>query len=84
MHLVEVFVAWSFVILVAWSVWATVRDTVKVAKRLREIPCANCLFFTGEYLLKCTVNPSLALTEEAITCSDYCPHRNDLSGAYSR
>jgi hypothetical protein len=40
-------------------------------KRLHQIPCDRCIFFTGEYNLKCTVHPSKALNEEAIGCSDY-------------
>ena len=40
-------------------------------QRLHQIPCSHCLFFTGEYNLKCTVHPYKALSEEAIGCTDY-------------
>jgi hypothetical protein len=40
-------------------------------QRLHQIPCSHCLFFTGEYSLKCTVHPCKALSEEAIGCTDY-------------
>jgi hypothetical protein len=40
-------------------------------QRLNQIPCSNCLFFTGEYNLKCAVHPCKALSEEAIGCADY-------------
>ncbi len=40
-------------------------------RRLHQIPCSNCLFFTGEYNLKCPVHPCKALSEQAIDCVDY-------------
>ena len=40
-------------------------------KRLHQIPCSNCAFFTGDYRLKCPVHPHEALSEEAIGCFDY-------------
>ena len=39
--------------------------------RMHSIPCSRCAYFTGDYRLKCTVNPVSALTEEAIGCVDY-------------
>jgi hypothetical protein len=63
--------AWGLIIIAAWSLWNTARDTVKTAKRMHQIPCANCQYFTGNHRLKCTVNPSLANTEDAIHCLDY-------------
>ncbi|MCU0536753.1 MAG: hypothetical protein MUD14_22930 [Hydrococcus sp. Prado102] len=64
-------VAWSFIILLAWTLWSAVRDTTARAKQMHEIPCPNCQFFTNDYRLKCTVNPTTANTEQAIDCSDY-------------
>ena len=40
-------------------------------QRLHQIPCSNCLFFTGEYNLKCAVHPCKAFSEDAIGCADY-------------
>lgn len=54
-----------------WSLWAAVRDAVKGAAQLHQIPCANCQFFTDNCLLKCTVHPEIALSEQAIDCPDY-------------
>lgn len=63
--------AWVVVLTAAWSVWSAVRDGVKSARRMHEIPCASCRFFTGNYTLKCPVHPTLALSEDAINCPDY-------------
>lgn len=54
-----------------WSLISFVIDIVAQAKRMHQIPCTRCCFFTGDYRLKCTVNPSLANTEQAIGCGDY-------------
>ncbi|WP_310427729.1 hypothetical protein [Chamaesiphon sp. VAR_48_metabat_135_sub] len=42
-------------------------------KRLHQVPCHNCKYFTNSCYLKCTVNPHLACSEEAIDCRDYQP-----------
>jgi hypothetical protein len=65
--------AWSLIFMAVWSVWTAIRDGVANAKRMHQIPCANCQFFTGDYHLKCTVHPTVALTEEAIDCIDHQP-----------
>ncbi|NJR76351.1 MAG: hypothetical protein HC773_27830 [Scytonema sp. CRU_2_7] len=71
-------VAWSVIILGAWSLWSAARDSVNKAKHMHQIPCTGCQFFTDDYRLKCTVHPSLANTEEAINCSDYQPKTNPM------
>ncbi|BAY23070.1 hypothetical protein NIES2100_28340 [Calothrix sp. NIES-2100] len=71
-------VAWSVIILGAWSLWATVRDSVNKAKQMHQIPCTGCQFFTDDYRLKCTVHPSRANTEEAIDCTDFHAKTNPM------
>lgn len=63
--------AWGLIILVAWSVLSAIADTVRRAKQMHEIPCANCVFFTKDYHLKCPVRPTIALSEQAIDCPDF-------------
>ncbi len=63
--------AYSILGLVGWSVIRFALDVVAQAQRMHQIPCTKCLFFTADYHLKCTVNPSIANTEQAIGCSDY-------------
>lgn len=67
------FCVWTLMALFLWSLWVATRDGVKRLKRLHQIPCAHCQFFTGNYCLKCTVHPSIALSEAAIDCPDYQP-----------
>lgn len=63
--------AWALMFMVVAQLWALGREGVKVTQRLHQIPCTHCQFFTGDYHLKCTVNPSTALTEAAIGCRDF-------------
>jgi hypothetical protein len=51
--------------------WKSLRRNWMHVRRLHQIPCSNCIFFTGDYKLKCAVHPCKALTEEAIGCTDY-------------
>jgi hypothetical protein len=67
--------AWGLLLMLVSSLWSFGHDGVKQVKRLHTIPCANCVFCTGDYHLKCTVNPAGALTEAAIDCPDYRPVR---------
>lgn len=63
--------AYSILGLVGWSIIRSALDAIAQAQRMHQIPCTKCLFFTGDYHLKCTINPSTANTEQAIGCSDY-------------
>lgn len=70
--------AWSLILLVAWSIWSTIRDGVTTGKKMHQIPCVDCQYFTGDYRLKCTVQPTTANTEAAIDCLDYQPKTNPM------
>lgn len=66
------------------AIIVAVKDGLDRLKRLHQIPCSRCAFFTGDYRLKCTVHPCKALSEEAIDCLDYeaiapCRRRVDPS-----
>jgi hypothetical protein len=62
-----------WVVLVAFflAVCYAVQDGVVRLRRLHQVPCSRCVFFTGNYHLKCTVHPCKALSEDAIDCLDY-------------
>ncbi len=65
--------AWVLIVLSLRNIWMAARDAIAIGKHLHQIPCANCQYFTSDHLLKCTVHPTFALTEEAINCFDFCP-----------
>lgn len=74
--------AWGLILLVVLSIWSSVKAGIKTTQRLHQIPCTDCQFFTNDYRLKCTVNPSTANTEAAINCSDYCSKGNRYTTSY--
>jgi hypothetical protein len=55
------------------SLCSAMREGFTYIKRLHQIPCSHCAFYTGDYRLKCPVHPCRALTEDAIDCLDYEP-----------
>jgi hypothetical protein len=65
------FCAWAIVILALSSLYITFKQGAAHVRKLHQIPCTNCDFFTNDYRLKCTINPHLACTEEAIGCRDF-------------
>ena len=60
-------------LLFLWSVSLALREGFHQIKRLHQIPCSDCEFFTNDYRLKCTVRPCVACTEDAIGCTDFEP-----------
>lgn len=69
--------AWGLILLIAWVILGAIANTYKQARTMHQIPCANCHFFTGNYFLKCPVQPRIALSENAIDCPDYDPVSSD-------
>lgn len=67
------FCAWALVSLFIWKTWQAGKQGFSYLKILHQIPCNRCAFFTGDYRLKCTVNPLIAMSEEAISCRDFQP-----------
>lgn len=39
----------------------------------QKIPCSKCRYFNSNPYLKCAVNPSVVLKDEAINCPEYHP-----------
>lgn len=73
------FCAWTLIILIVVNLWTAFQDGVTTSRRLHQIPCTGCQFFTGDYRLKCTVQPAIANSEAAIDCLDYQPKTNNFS-----
>ncbi|MCY7381791.1 MAG: hypothetical protein LH628_04225 [Microcoleus sp. CAN_BIN18] len=61
------------ILLFLWSASLALREGFHQIKRLHQIPCSDCEFFTNDYRLKCTVRPCVACTEDAIGCTDFEP-----------
>ncbi|MEH1782927.1 hypothetical protein [Nostoc sp.] len=49
------------------------KDEIVSIKYLQQHPCESCQFFNNNRYLKCAVQPAIALTIQALNCSDYSP-----------
>ncbi|WP_413200045.1 hypothetical protein [Nostoc piscinale] len=38
---------------------------------LHQVPCKNCRFYANNHYLKCAVQPSIVLTDEAKNCTEF-------------
>lgn len=63
--------AWGFLAVLIWNLYKTANTGIVRLKKLHRIPCDRCVFFTGDYRLKCPVNPVCAGSEEAVNCRDF-------------
>lgn len=72
LHLVLCFSVWTLIFsYLFWRLITVTKVAVKHLQRLHQIPCDKCAYFTGDYRLKCTVNPTTAMSESAIGCRDF-------------
>jgi len=71
--------AWIFLLVLARSLWGTASAIVRRSQELHQIPCANCVFFTDNHRLKCTIDPISAGSELAIDCLHYQPQVSGYS-----
>jgi hypothetical protein len=70
-QVLSIILGWGFVVCLIFGLWTFLREVFQVSQRLHQIPCARCQFFTNSPVLKCTVHPKAALTEQAIHCPDF-------------
>jgi hypothetical protein len=54
-----------------WSIFQAAAVALVQLRRLHQVPCDRCIYFTNSSHLKCTVHPCKALTENAIDCRDF-------------
>lgn len=65
---------WAILFVMLSKIGRSAREEILVSiKHLHRVPCRNCRFFCNNPYLKCALNPSIVLTEQALNCSDYAP-----------
>ncbi len=75
----HLFLTQTIVGLTILSIWKFARDKKRLmtSNHFQQVPCKNCRFFTNNHYLKCAVYPAVALTKQALNCSDFwyqeCP-----------
>jgi hypothetical protein len=64
---------WSVLMTFILSLMVALEDAIKQLRRMHQIPCSRCQFYTGSPYLKCPIHPISALSEEALNCRDFEP-----------
>jgi hypothetical protein len=80
MQFLRALTAWTVLALGLVQVLRMLTEGTAHARRLHQIPCADCQYFSGDYTLKCALHPSRAGTLEAIDCGDFADRRLSASG----
>ena len=63
---------WTVVFtIIAKKIFTGLNRGIDRVKKMHQVPCANCIYFTGDYRLKCPVHPIKAMSEDAICCRDF-------------
>lgn len=85
LHLVLCFTVWALIFtFLGWRLIEIAKQAVNHLKRLHQIPCCNCAYYTGDHRLKCTVNPVVAMSETAIGCRDFISKTNTRDNNYQK
>lgn len=72
LHLIFCIFIWSVIIgFIVSRLLQIANQGINYVKKLHQIPCTNCVYFTGNHYLKCTIDPVKAMTENAIACNDF-------------
>ncbi|MBW4483146.1 MAG: hypothetical protein KME14_11440 [Tildeniella torsiva UHER 1998/13D] len=64
---------WAMVLVFVLAVLLAVNDGVQRLRRLHQVPCFRCQYYTNSPYLKCPVHPLNAGSEAALCCADYEP-----------
>lgn len=57
------------------NLWKLLRQRMTSIQKKQESACYQCQFFSHNPYMKCAVNPSHVLKEEANNCADYSPKK---------
>ena len=63
--------AWMFIAMISWQAFSLLKEGTAKVRQLHQIPCDRCIYHTESAMLKCTVHPITAFSEDAIQCSDF-------------
>ncbi|MBE9112522.1 hypothetical protein IQ273_24315 [Nodosilinea sp. LEGE 07298] len=62
---------WVMVLAFVLAVLLAINDGIQRLRRLHQVPCFRCRYYTGSSHLKCPVRPIDAASEAALHCIDY-------------
>lgn len=64
---------WAMVLVFVLAILLAVSDGTQRLRRLHQVPCFRCQYYTNSPYLKCPVRPLDAGSEAAFCCTDYQP-----------
>ncbi|MBD2106973.1 hypothetical protein [Nodosilinea sp. FACHB-13] len=64
---------WAMVLVSVLAILLAVDDGMQRLRRLHQVPCFHCQYYTNSPYLKCPVCPFDAGSEAALCCTDYQP-----------
>ncbi len=62
---------WAMLLLFVLAILLAIQDGMRRLKRLHQVPCFHCRYYTGSPYLKCPLRPIEAASEAALHCPDY-------------
>ncbi|MBD2492967.1 hypothetical protein [Nostoc sp. FACHB-280] len=74
-------------LLCSWVVFFLILRKIKIlldnkmvfsVNPLHQVPCKNCRFYANNHYLKCAVQPSIVLTDEAKNCTEFSDKKDKL------
>ncbi len=65
---------WAVALAFVHAILLAIDDGLQRLKKLHQIPCYRCRYYTGSPYLKCPVHPLSACSEAALSCKDYEGH----------
>lgn len=72
---ISVLLGWTIAVFTYLTLSKTTREAVRDAEfrlfHAYKLPCQQCRFYINNPYLKCAVRPMVAMTKQAIDCSDY-------------
>ena len=78
---------WAMVLVFVLAILLAVSDGIQRLRRLHQVPCFRCQYYTNSPYLKCPVRPLDAGSEAALRCTDYqraaCTSSSPLSKTWS-
>jgi hypothetical protein len=64
---------WAMVLVFVLAILLAVNDGIQRLRRLHQVPCFRCQYYTNSPYLKCPVRPFDAGSETALCCTDFQP-----------
>lgn len=68
--------SWVIFFIILRKIRSVLEDKIITSvKGSHQLPCKKCKFYASNHFLKCAVNPSVVMTDNAKDCSDYSPEK---------